>query len=200
MTYTLIGGLRSRGFRVAWMLDELGQPYDHIDVRPHAPEVLAYNPLGKIPVLLDGETALTDSIAILTYLADKHGQLTFPPGTEERARQDAITNFLIDDLDGVIFTLTKHSFGLPTDLRLPQIADTLRWEVARAETRLTAMLGDGPYLMGDRMTIPDIVALHCLNWGVGAKLTSNPRGLRDYGKRLRDRPAYKAAWARRGDG
>ncbi len=199
MSYTLIGGLKSRGFRVAWTLDELGQPYDHIYVRPHAPEVLKHNPLGKIPVLLDGDTALTDSIAIMTYLADKHGRLTFPAGTQDRARQDAITNFLIDDMDGVLFSMIKHSFGAPEDLRHPEIADTLKWEVARAETRLTDMLGDGPFLMGDQMTIADILAVHCLNWAVGTKLTSKPKGLQDYAKRLRERPGYQAAWARRGD-
>ena len=61
------------------------------------------------------------------------------------------------------------------------------------------MLGDRPFLMGDEASIPDLVALHCLNWGVGAKLTSNPKGLRDYAKRLRSRDGYKRAWARRGD-
>ena len=95
------------------------------DARPHSDEVFKHNPLGKIPVLLDGETALTDSVAIMTYLADKHGRLAAPAGTKARAQQDAITNFLIDDLDNTLFQMSKHSFGYPEDLRLPQIRDHL---------------------------------------------------------------------------
>lgn len=199
MTYTLIGSLRSRGFRVAWMLEELGLEYDHMNAGPHSKEVYEHNPLGKIPVLLDGDTALTDSTAIMTYLADKHGRLTAPPGTIARAQQDAMTNFLIDDLDGVIFTLTKHSFGVPEDLRLPEIAETLKWEVARAEKRLAQMLGDKPFLMGDAITIPDILAVHCLNWAIGAKLSSRNKELLGYAKRLKDRDGYQQAWTLRGD-
>ena len=199
MTYTLIGRLRSRSYRVAWMLEELGLAYEHVNAGPHSEEVYAHNPLGKIPVLLDDDTALTDSTAIMTYLADKHGGLTAAPGTIERAQQDAMTNFLIDDLDGVIFTLTKHSFGMPEDLRLPEIAETLKWEVARAEKRLAKMLGDKPFLMGETITIPDILAVHCLNWAVGAKLSSRNKDLHDYAKRLRGREAYQRAWALRGD-
>ena len=58
---------------------------------PHSEQVLARNPSGKIPVLVDGGTTVTDSTAIMTYLADRHGRLTFPAGTVERARQDGYT-------------------------------------------------------------------------------------------------------------
>ena len=83
--YTVIGGVASRTFRVLWMLEELGADYEHRPASPHAEEVTAHSASGKIPVLLDGDAALTDSTAILTYLADKHGALTSPAGSLERA-------------------------------------------------------------------------------------------------------------------
>ena len=73
--YTVIGTLTSRTFRVLWALEELGQPYAHEPVPPHSERVMALNATGKIPVLLVDGAALTDSTAILTFLADRHGAL-----------------------------------------------------------------------------------------------------------------------------
>ena len=79
------GSAKSRAFRVLWMLEEVGEPYEHVDAAPHSAEIVARNPSGKVPVLEVEGTALTDSTAILTWLADRHGKLTFPAGTLERA-------------------------------------------------------------------------------------------------------------------
>ena len=86
--YTVIGHPQSRAMRVIWMLEELGEPYELQPFRPQSDEVRALNPLGKIPVLKEGEAVLTDSVAICTYLADRNGRLTAQAGTLARARQD----------------------------------------------------------------------------------------------------------------
>ena len=84
--YTVIGTTKSRALRVLWMLEELEQPYDHIPAGPRSDEARRHSPSGKVPALLvDGE-AITDSVAIMTFLADRHAALTFPAGTVERAR------------------------------------------------------------------------------------------------------------------
>ena len=82
--YTLIGGTKTRTFRVRWLLEELEQPYTHHPAGPRSEAVTTHYPAGKIPVLLDDDTALTDSTAILTYLSDKHGAFTHTPGSIER--------------------------------------------------------------------------------------------------------------------
>ena len=115
--YTVIGGIRSRTLRVLWMLEELGLEYTHHAAAPRSDEVTALYPAGKIPVLLDGETPITDSTAILTYLADKHGQLTYPAGTTTRAIQDGHTHFILDEIDALLWTAARHSFILPEELR-----------------------------------------------------------------------------------
>jgi len=109
--YTVIGGLASRAFRVLWLLEELGVAYDHMKVGPRSDEVTAHSASGKIPVLLDGDVAVTDSVAIMTYLADKHGALTAPAGTLERARQDAMTQRIVDEFDGPLWLAARHSFA-----------------------------------------------------------------------------------------
>ena len=97
--YTLYGTTRSRAFRVMWTLEELGQPYEMVAAAPRSPEILAVNPSGKVPALDVDGTILTDSVAIMSYLADKHGGLTHPAGTLERAQQDALLHRLNDEFD-----------------------------------------------------------------------------------------------------
>ncbi|MGR3434522.1 MAG: glutathione S-transferase family protein [Shimia sp.] len=193
MTYTLIGHLRSRAMRVAWTLEELGQPYAVEPVAPRSPEAAALHPEGKIPLLRDGDVLLGDSVAIMTYLADKHASLTFAPGTADRARQDAAVLFVLEEMDAVLWAAAQHSFALPEEHRVAAVKPTLKWQFQRALDRLEARLGDGPYLMGDTFTIADILAAHCLIWAVGAQFPTGSDALAAWGKGLRRRDGFLAA-------
>lgn len=195
MAYKVIGPTKTRSFRVMWMLEELGEPYEHIPHPPRSDEARTFNPTGKVPALVDGDAVLTDSMAILTYLGDKHGKLTAPAGTLARARQDAMTFWLVDEFDAILWAAAKHSFILPEDQRVPAIKDALKAEFSASATQLAARL-DGPFLMGDEITIPDILACHCLNWAVGANFPRVDDKLFAYAKNLRTRPAFQAASAR----
>lgn len=192
--YTVIGKAQSRAFRVLWMLEELGLPYRHDPSLPHSDAVTLHNPSGKVPVLLteDG-TALTDSTAILTFLADSEGRMTAPAGTVARARQDALTQFLLGEFDALIWTAARHSFILPQEHRLPAIKDSLRWELARNAALLARMLGDGPFLTGSELTVPDILCAHCLSWARVAKFPVAEPALDAYMARIAERPAYATA-------
>ena len=55
------------------------------------------NPSGKVPVLIVDDTAISDSVAIMTFLADRHGDLTYAAGTIERAKQDSLTQMINDE-------------------------------------------------------------------------------------------------------
>ncbi|WP_299683872.1 glutathione S-transferase family protein [uncultured Tateyamaria sp.] len=193
--YRVIGTAKSRAFRVMWMLEELGQPYEVEPALPQTDDIRRYNPLGKIPALVDGDAVLTDSVAIMTYLADKHSGMTAPAGTPERARQDAMTLWLVDEMDALLWTAAKHSFVLPEKLRVPEVKPTVKAEFARNADRLAGMLR-GDFLMGDVPSLPDILASHCLGWSLVAKFDPLPDSIKPYTKRLRERDAYKAAAAR----
>lgn len=190
--YEIIGTRKSRTLRVIWMLEELGEPYFHTDVSPRSEVVMGFNPSGKIPVLRDGDAVLTDSVAIMTYLADKHQKMTFAAGTVERARQDALTHQILDDVDAVLWTASRHSFVLPQEHRVTGIKESLRWELTVNLDRLATGL-TGPFLMGDKMTVPDILLTHCLGWAIIAKFEPAPPVLREYMERLRTRPAFVRA-------
>ena len=193
--YTVIGSMKSRAFRVMWLLEEMGEPYTHVATGPRSEEALKYNPLGKIPALLDGDEVITDSVAIMTYLADKHGRFTAPAGTPARGRQDALMLWLIDEFDAILWAAAKHSFVFPEERRVPEIKDSLKGEFTRSAERLTERL-EGPFLMGDEMTVVDIMAVHCINWSIGANFPRVPDALNLWAKGLRARPAFQAVQAR----
>lgn len=193
--YTVVGATKSRAFRVMWMLEEMGEPYQQIDAGPRSEEAMKYNPSGKIPALVDGDEVLTDSVAIMTYLGDKHGQLTFPAGTPARAHQDAMTLWLIDEFDALLWSYAKNSFILPEDQRVPAIKDQIKAEFAH-KADLLAQRRQGPFLMGDQMTLADILAVHCINWSVGAKFPRLNDKLNGWAKTMWEREAFTAAQAK----
>jgi len=133
----------------------------------------------------------------MTYLADKHGALTAPAGTPARARQDAMTFWLIDEFDAVLWAAAKHSFVFPEEARVPAIKDSLKAEFERAGSTLSDRL-EGPFLMGDQITLPDLLAVHCINWSIGAKFPRVDDKLNLWAKSLRERPAFLAAMAKEG--
>lgn len=192
--YNVIGCANNRTFRVIWMLEELGQPYQRTDAHPHDASLHPHTPLGKLPVLVDQDESLTDSTAIMTFLADRHGALTAPAGTIARARQDGITQQILDEIESLLWTATRHSFILPEAQRVAAIKPALQWEFLRNTAKLAERM-KGPYLMGDAITLPDLLAVHCLNWAAAAKFPVEESMLLDYAARLRQRDAYKATVA-----
>lgn len=194
--YTVIGTVGSRAARVLWMLEELGLGYAHIPAPPQSEGVTAFNPAGKVPVLIEDGTPITDSTAIIQYLADKHGQLTHTAGTLARARQDSLTQFLLDEFDANLWMAARHSFVLPEQLRHSAIKNTLRWEFERSQKTLIHRMGEGPFLMGDQMTVPDIILTHCGNWALSARFPIVEHRLTDYLRAMRARPAYQRAMGR----
>ncbi len=190
MKYKVIGKPMTRTFRVLWALEELEQPYELEDAAPQSAEIRKYNPAGKVPTLVVDGTTVTDSVAIITYLADKHGALTAPAGTLARARQDSVTNMLNDEMDALLWMAARHRFALPEEQRVPAINDSLRWEFARSVSSVEARLTD-EFIAGDSFSIADILLTHCLNWARGAKFEVESEALLAYGKRMRDRAAFQ---------
>lgn len=191
--YKIVGFPRTRAMRVMWLLEELGEPYEIDPALPQSEGARSFNPSGKVPILIDGEDAVTDSVAICTYLADKHGKFTFPAGTIERARQDSFTQFGVDVLEGALWTASKNTFIHPEEMRVPEIKKVCNAEFQAGLETLEKRVGAGPYAMGEAFTIADIIIGHCSGWAVAARFDLPKDGpVYDYFKRLRQRPAFKA--------
>jgi len=188
--YKVIGSIKTRAMRVLWVMHEIGLEYEHIKASAQSEEAKLVNPSGKVPSLNVDGTIINDSTAIITYLADKHGQLTYPAGTIERAKQDSLTQFILDELDAVLWTAARHTFVLPEDKRVKGIKETLRWEFSKSLKTLDDRMIEGPNLMGEKFTIPDIILTHIGGWARVAKFDLPDGRLRDYFRHQIKRPAY----------
>ncbi len=195
--YTVIGTPKARPFRVTWMLRELDQPYTLNPVPPRDASLIAINPSGKVPVLKDGDDYVIDSVAICQYLADKHGQLTFPAGTIKRAHQDSFTQFAMDDVESSLWTAAKHTFARPPEYRVEDAKRLCQFDFDNAMSALSARLGDKAYVMGDTFTVPDLLLGHCGGWAQSIGWTIPDNNVGTYIKRVRSRPAFLAAMAER---
>ena len=173
----LYGYRNGRTLRVLWALEEIGAPYEFIEVdlkrgEHREPEFLGLNPAGKVPVLDDGGTIVTESAAICMHLADRHPDsgLLPPLGTPERTECYRWTSFILTELDAPLWTIAKHRFALPSDRRVPAVIETASWEFRNAASVLASALKDRPYLAGAAFSVADILAGHTLLWAKSARI------------------------------
>ena len=192
--YTVLGSTKNRTLRVIWTLEELGVSYEQVVGDPGSAEVKALNPTGKVPALIVEGEVLADSVAIMTFLSDRHHALTFPAGSVERLRMDGHIHFLLEEFDSLLWVAAKNSFINPVEQRAAEVKPILKWEFERSLKRLEERL-QGEYLMGDTFTISDILAAHCLNWASNAKFPVAGEALTAYTDRCCNRAAYKRALA-----
>lgn len=192
----------ARSFRALWTLEELGLPYRlHVlpfPPRVHNPQYLELNPLGTIPLLIDGETRMTESAAIPQYLATRYG-----PSPLAVDVQEPDYPLWLDWLHRSEATLTfpqtivaRYTVMEPEERRLEQaVADYAQWFFSRLR-HLTRALSTREWLCADRFTTADICVQFALMFARGLALDHkfSPEILA-YRDRLECRPAFIAAKA-----
>ena len=193
------GVKRSRVLRVLWCLEELGLPYELIELDLgrgdlKCPTYLKLNPLGKMPTLQEGDLVLFESAAICNYLAAKCPDkgLTPTDGSPARAEYDRWLFFIATELEQGLWNMSKHTFVLPEEKRLPQMLDLGREDFLHAANVIENALQGRNYLVENRFTVVDIFLGHTLRW---AKLRDISLGttLKGYLDRLESRPALTNA-------
>ena len=191
--YKVIGSSKNRSMRVYWALEEMVLDYEMALISPRSDEALQHNPSGKVPSLVVDCETINDSVAIIQFLADKHGKMTFPAGTIKRAQQDSFTQFCVDEVEGALWTAAKNSFIHPEEYRIRGIKPTCKFEFANAMKTLENRLGDNEFVMGDTFTVPDLLLGHCANWAKNAKFDIPDGPVGEYFDRVLTRPAYQRA-------
>jgi glutathione S-transferase len=182
------------------MLEELGIPYQHSRALPGSDEVKKYNPLGKIPVLVEEDGfSLYESPAINTYLGDKYRRenptLVPPAGTRERGLYDQTLSVLTSELDAQgLWIHRKHEALGDFFTHVPDAVAHARKYFHKTNRALIQQLKDGgPYLLGKDFTGADIIYVHCLDWsksiGWNEKWKEEPSVL-EYLDLCESRPAY----------
>jgi glutathione S-transferase len=159
---TLYHCTAARSFRPLWALEELKLPYDlrmlPFPPRVFAREYLALNPLGTIPLLIDGNTRMTESAAIVQYLVTRYGPTPLAVGTEE-PDYGAYLNWLHFGEATLTFPQTlvlRYSKLEPEERRNPQVAtDYAKWFFGRLRA-VEAAVSKSETLCGGRFTVADI--------------------------------------------
>ncbi|MEQ1754204.1 MAG: glutathione S-transferase family protein [Micropepsaceae bacterium] len=186
----------ARGLRVAWQCEEMGLSYEIEKLTfPTGPEYRKLNPLGSVPFLVDGDAKINESVAIMLYLAQRHGPTPLLPDAKDPAfaRVVQMTVFSEATLGAGLNVLMAARFAAPE-------GDKENWSVRMQRERnehalayVEQLLGDRPYLTGDSLTIADIAIVTALNMRQGALGQMPSEKLGAYRDRLVARPAYERA-------
>ncbi len=189
-----------RGFRVVWLLEEMGLPYrlrpvDLLAGVENDLEFLAVNPAGFIPALQDGDVTMVESIAIMEYLMAHYGPTPLAPDARDPAFP-AYQQYLHLGEAG----LAASIYFVSGARNIAPAAERDNWSARQAlrlfESRLglvTRQLAHAPYMAGDAFTAADISVVYALNLArrnVGYALGAAELA---YLARIGERDAYRRA-------
>ena len=195
---TVVG--EGRGFRVAWLLEEMGIPYrlrrvDLLAGVEKDPEFLAINPAGFIPALRDGDVTMVESIAIMEYLMSRYGPTPLAPDARNPAFP-AYLQFLHLGEAGlaasIYFVVGARNFG-PEDQRDNWSAGQALYVFQSRLGLVTRQLARSPYLAGDTFTAADISVTYALQLAERAGGVTLGEVEQAYVARTTAREAYKRA-------
>ncbi len=182
----------SRAANVVWMLEEVGIPYElrFVDLRAEQqkePDFLRMNPMGKLPVLQDGEALVTESAAIALYLADRYAPGRLAPLADDPKRG----------------TYLRWTLFSPSVIEPGLLAKAAGWEYRPGnagwgsyDALLTAMqhaIGSRNYILGDEFSMADVVFGGTVRYMLQFKMLEALPVFTEYVERLEQRPALQRA-------
>jgi glutathione S-transferase len=205
MTIKLYSWPMSSGTRISWALEELALPYEYEQLDGKKQEqrsaaMLAVNPHGKVPALVDGDLKLFESGAILLYLGSRYGAAkSLWPGSGGQANADAVcwTVWAMTELGSYMMQFLYHGLDTPVSYkpedRSQAAAAYNRAQLDRLLDTLEARLEARDYLMVG-FSLVDVAAASWLLLGtkLGLQLEGRPR-VAAWCERCAARPAFKRA-------
>jgi glutathione S-transferase len=184
----------SRAAGTLWALEEVGQPYElkFVDIMKagqKAPEIVALNPMGKLPILTDGDAVVTEAAAICLYLADRYAAGRLSPALDDPERA----------------TYLRWSLFSPSVIEPGALARVSKWEFKPGQAgwgdydsmvqAIESALG-GTYLLGDTFSMADVILGGTLRYMLQFKMLEPRPSFSGYIDRLNARPALQRADAR----
>ena len=195
MTITLLHHPFSRAAGVIWTLEEIGEPYElkFIDImkgEQKSEAVTAVNPMGKIPVLIDGDAVVTESAAISLYLADRYASGRLAPKLDDPRRG----------------AFLRWMFYTPSVIEPGSMAKANGWEFKPGQagwgdhasmlTTIETAVTGRQFLLGDMFSIADVVFGGTLRYMTMFKMLEASPAVAAYLARLNARPAMQRADAK----
>jgi glutathione S-transferase len=189
-----------RGFRVVWLLEEMGlayrlRPVDLLAGVEKDPEFLAVNPAGFIPAIVDGDVTMVESIAIMEYLIARYGPTPLAPAPRDAAFP-AYQQFLHLGEAGlaasIFFVVGARNFAPESERNNWSAAQALRVFESRL-TLVTRQLQRSPYVAGESFTAADISVSYALMLAQRAGGVVLGDTEQAYMARIKERAAHKRA-------
>ncbi len=190
----LYGFPPTRTIRALWTLRELGVDFEFVNVNMmagehHRPEFLALNPAGKLPVLVDGDFVLTESVAMVLYLAAQYPEKRLlPPAGEARGQVTKWLLFAATELEQPLWRIARHTAIYPKDERLPGDLPLARRDFQDMASVMEEHMRGRQFLVGDAVTVADFVTAYTLDWANEVHLLDTFPVLRAYMDRMYARP------------
>ena len=185
----------SRASTVVWMLEELQVPYtlEYVDLmkgEQKSGPVRAHNPMGKLPVLVDGDTVVTETAAIGLYLADRYAPGRLAPALDAPERG----------------TYLRWSVFGAAVVEPAAMAKAANWQYGPGQAgfgtyeamvdSLEAAIGQGPWILGDTFSMADVTLGATVRYMVMFKMLEPRPAFAAYVDRLNARPPAQAAQAK----
>lgn len=185
----------SRAANVVWMLEEVGVPYElrFVDILKgghKAPDIIALNGMGKLPVLTDGDAVVSESAAIALYLADRHAYGRLAPKVDDPARG----------------TYLRWSFFAPSVIEPGLMAKAAGWSFKEGQAgwgSYDAMISSmekavtgRDFVLGNEFSMADTVFGGTIRYMLAVKMLEARPALTAYAERLSARPALQRAEAK----
>lgn len=195
MAITLYHHPFSRASTVVWMLEEAGTPYtlEFVNIlagEQKSPPILAMNPMGKLPVLKDGDLVVTEVAAIGLYLADRYALGRLSPQPDDPARG----------------TYLRWSLFAPSVVEPGAMAKVSGWEYKPGQagwgtfdamvSAMESAVAGKDFLLGSQFSMADVIFGGTLRYMLQFKMVDARPAFAEYVARLEARPALKAADAR----
>lgn len=184
----------TRSLRALWALHELGLEFEFVSVdlqagEGQAPAFLKLNPAGKLPVLVDGDLVLTESAAIVLYLAEKYPERgLLPRDLQLRAQVYRWVMFAMTELEQPLWRIARHSFLYPEEKRSSADIALAREDFRDTAVILERHLEGRTFIVGDTMTAADCVTALVVDWASEEALLEGFPNLQAYLERMYARP------------
>ena len=182
----------TRSSRVHWLLEEIGKPYDVTvmtrDER-YEPAHLARHPLGRVPVVHDGDGYVFESAGICLHLAESHPEAGLVPaaGTHDRALVYQWVFFAMLEMEPGI--VAKYIYGETDAERTAAGVESYRKATQLIENELAGK----EYLVGGKFSVADVVVCGVVGFGAYLGMNDGFSNIAAYIERLTARPAYQRA-------
>ena len=190
----------SRAGRIVWLLEELGLEYEVNKMAFHpkdlkSEEHRARHPLGRVPVLEDGEVSIFESGAIVEYVMARYGDGGLKPAVEAPEFPEYLQWFHYCEgmMMPPINTIVVHTLLLPPERRDETVLGQAQRLLGRAVVPVDSALAGREYLIGD-FSAADIMLGHSIYMANRlGQVSDEMRNVKEYLKRVESRPAFETA-------